>query len=670
MKYRTEIDGLRALAVLPVIFYHAGFKAFSGGFVGVDVFFVISGYLITGILVQELEGEKFSLIRFYERRCRRILPALCLVAFSTIPLSLYFLPPEELDAYFKSLIALGLFSSNILFWQESNYFDAEASDKPLLHTWSLAVEEQFYLLFPLLLIAIWRFDRRLVFSIIFLAGVISLFLSEWGWRNSPVANFYLSPTRAWELLLGSLVALHVNKKRIYSNNLISIFGFICIVYSVFAFDEATPTPSIATLLPTVGAALIIAFGGTGTIVARALSIKPLVGIGLISYSAYLWHQPTIVFTKLYLLGPITPLVSITAVSFSLLLAFLSWRYVEQPFRRHLYNPRRVLFTSLFILIVFVSIGAAYSLNFFPKKVVNLTWGETTHSIPAKFKGLESEGKNCSDRHPKNSCTFGQSQDQVIFIGDSHARVLTEAFQERSISKRFKFIEMTASGCPFLLGTSVFVNGQEHEVCTKEYQEERRAFLQQLKPSVVVLHARFSLYLHGSGFDNGLGGIEPAKNYTVGVTGLETEDTRKKLFANALFDTIAAIQRAGHQVVLVTPVPTNGWHPSKRLIRMSSRFGNLELGEVRSLMAIPKTAVTARHQSFTRLVQSIEMKFNSVLIVDSSKSFCDQSYCHSISKNGEILYSDRDHLSYVGAKMLFAKIFGTICKVSNQYNQNC
>lgn len=196
MKYRPEIDGLRALAVVPVILFHAGFELFSGGFVGVDVFFVISGYLITTIFIEEIDNQRFSIVNFYERRARRILPALFFVMLLCIPFAWLWMLPFQLKGFADSLIAVCLFASNILFWSESGYFDAATEEKPLLHTWSLAVEEQYYVLFPLFLLLAWRFGKNRVFWMIVAMAAVSLLLSEWGWRHKPVANFYLAPTRA------------------------------------------------------------------------------------------------------------------------------------------------------------------------------------------------------------------------------------------------------------------------------------------------------------------------------------------------------------------------------------------------------------------------------------------------------------------------------------------
>ena len=246
MKYRAEIDGLRALAVIPVILFHADIELFSGGYVGVDVFFAISGYLITSIILEDIQKKNFSISNFYERRARRILPALYFVMFACIPFAWLWIYPSQMIDFSNSLIAVTLFVSNILFWKETGYFAAAAEEKPLLHTWSLAVEEQYYLIFPIFLLLIFRFSKNKVFWIIFIIAIVSLTLSEWGWRNKPSANFYLAPTRIWELLIGSISAFIIQDKGVQKNNILAFFGLLAILLSIFLYDENTPFSSLHT----------------------------------------------------------------------------------------------------------------------------------------------------------------------------------------------------------------------------------------------------------------------------------------------------------------------------------------------------------------------------------------------------------------------------------------
>jgi peptidoglycan/LPS O-acetylase OafA/YrhL len=358
MHYRTEIDGLRALAVLPVIAYHAGFAGFSGGFVGVDIFFVISGYLISSILLDELQNQQFSLLGFYERRIRRILPALFLVLAFTAGVAGWLLLPHELAAFGRSLMAVVVFASNILFWKESDYFATESEYIPLLHTWSLAVEEQYYVIFPLLLAFLWKFGRKPIYLSLGLLSVVGLVTAEWLWRVDAGANFYLLPSRFWELLIGALAAVYLKNNQPSTSRLAPLFsltGIALVIGSIFLLNNSLPFPSSYALFPTVGAALIILFAAPSNLAGQILSLKPLVLVGLISYSAYLWHQPLLVFARMQpYLEPNLELMAAMAVS-SLVCAWFSWRFVERPFRQRQRFTRQQIF-------IFAALGSLFFLG--------------------------------------------------------------------------------------------------------------------------------------------------------------------------------------------------------------------------------------------------------------------------------------------------------------------
>ena len=366
MRYRPEIDGLRAIAVAAVILFHAGFALFGGGFVGVDVFFVISGFLITSIIVEELKTGRFSVLRFYERRARRILPALFTVMAACVPFAYRLLSPDDLKDFAQSLAAICLFASNVLFWGESGYFDTQAELKPLLHTWSLAVEEQFYVVFPLLLLAAWRLGRKFLLALIGVIAVVSLFTSVDEVRNFPSAAFYLLPSRAWQLLVGALASLVADRwpsaalrqpaVRL-AGEAFGWGGMAMIVMALFLFDERTPFPGLNAALPTVGTVLVLLGASDRTSVGRMLAWRPLVGLGLISYSAYLWHQPLFAFTKHALLADLPTDLAIVLCAVTIVLACLSWRYVEQPFRdRSLISRGMVFALSAAGMAAFVGLG--------------------------------------------------------------------------------------------------------------------------------------------------------------------------------------------------------------------------------------------------------------------------------------------------------------------------
>ncbi len=368
LTYRADIDGLRAVAVLSVIGFHTGLNRAPGGFVGVDVFFVISGYLISSIVFSEIASSRFSVIGFYERRIRRIFPALfgMLAIFSVF--AVVYLLPSELVAYGKSMMAATASMSNIYFWRHSGYFDSPTS-QPLLHTWSLAVEEQFYISFPLFLVLVRKFLPQRLRGAVVVLFFVSLLASAIVVFHAEETAFYMPFTRAWELLLGTILSLGVfpRLESTFLRNLATLAGIGMIVFSVATYTEQTPFPGLSALVPCVGSALIIWAGEAGSsLVGTVLSWRPFVFIGLISYSLYLWHWPVIVSRHMGILTGISALAPqqstallsahqfdvVFEIALSMLLAVLSWRFVECPFRK---GPLRLSGKPLFALASVVTV---------------------------------------------------------------------------------------------------------------------------------------------------------------------------------------------------------------------------------------------------------------------------------------------------------------------------
>jgi peptidoglycan/LPS O-acetylase OafA/YrhL len=352
--YRPEVDGLRSVAVLPVIAYHAGFAAIPGGFAGVDVFFVISGFLITGIIAEELEAGRFSLGRFYERRARRILPALFAMMLPTLAIAWLVMVPYQLEDLAQSVVATLLFVSNILFWLEADYFAVEASSKPLLHTWSLAVEEQFYVVMPLLLAMLYRIDRRVVIPVLVVGAIASFGLALTYGQTAPSATFFLIQFRAWELLVGSLAALWMRLASPAPNPWYAGIGLVAVATSFFVVTENALWPGPLTLLSVLGTAALLLFVRSDVGVGRLLAWEPIRFVGLISYSLYLWHLPPLVFLHIAYFDDIPLWATLSAVAFAFVMAWVSWRFVERPFRQ----PGRIALRTFVPIVLLAALPMA------------------------------------------------------------------------------------------------------------------------------------------------------------------------------------------------------------------------------------------------------------------------------------------------------------------------
>jgi peptidoglycan/LPS O-acetylase OafA/YrhL len=470
LAYRPDIDGLRAIAVLSVFAFHTNLGLFGGGYVGVDIFFVISGYLISRMIFQALNEGRFSVVRFYRRRIRRIVPALLAVTLVVLAVSLLYLYPVEIIDLAKSAMAAAWSLSNVYFWRSASYFDAPANSKPLLHTWSLGVEEQFYIVFPLLMAAIGRGSTRTRLAVIVGLALISFGVSTFLTATNPDSAFYLPQSRAWELMIGALVATGVARppERRVLREVIAGAGLIVIAYAILRFKETTPFPGVAALAPCLGAGVLIWIGSAGseTVVGRVLRSRPFVAVGLISYSLYLWHWPMIVFQRVGQFihtgaSPVADKAFVALLTFGV--AYLSWRFVERPFRRDDEKPSAVLFgwgAAACGLVCFLSFGvlAAGGLprRFSPEAVrlasfLNhnpaLDMRNGVCFLQSRTRFVDFESGACLRRTP--------GRPSYMLIGDSHADHLFPGLRD-AYGAHADVLEATATGCKPLLadeGTS-------------------------------------------------------------------------------------------------------------------------------------------------------------------------------------------------------------------------
>lgn len=641
MKYRAEIDGLRAIAVIPVILFHAGFEQFSGGFVGVDVFFVISGYLITTIILSEKEQGIFSLANFYERRARRILPALFFVILISLPFAWLWLLPSDMKDFSQSLVAVSSFSSNILFWRETGYWGAANELKPLLHTWSLAVEEQYYILFPLFLMLMWRFRKRWILSFFMVIAVISLFISEWGAYNKPSANFFLLPTRGWELAIGAFIAFYFlyRKKTIHAilsyrlvDEVLGLVGLLMIGYAVFVFDEGTPFPGFFALMPTVGTGLIILFSSDKTLVGRLLSKKLIVGIGLISYSAYLWHQPLLAFSRHASLTEPSKLVLATMATLSFPFAYLSWRFIEKPFRKKETFRRKSIFTySVIGSVAFIVIGmvGVITHGFDGRSTQSQL---TLKSIEQKWKVNHGLSETCEGQFTLSPDCRTSDEPEVLIWGDSFAMHLVQGIT--ASNPRVKIIQMTKSVCgPFF--DVAPVNEPKYSVswakeCLVFTGKVREWLKTNTSVKYAVLSSPFSQYMF--------------KNSKLLSRNGDLSSTSIMLAAKEFEKTLSELVSIGIRPIVFSPPPANGVNLGRCLARAD--FRGLSLDKCNFSV----DEVTIERINVNRFLKIIK-KTSKVVQLDDL--ICNSLICKT-HFDSIYIFRDSGHLSYEGSAALGKK----------------
>ena len=522
LTYRSEIDGLRTIAVLSVIIYHAQIvifehEFFKGGFVGVDIFFVISGYLISRILLSELfEKGKISFLQFYERRARRILPILFTVFIASFPLAYKYLLPNQFIEYALSILSATFFSSNIFFYFTNIQYGAEDSLlQPFLHTWSLGVEEQFYILFPIVLLLAYKFAKNHFITIIAVLILISLQYADWQSTKNTQLNFFMLTSRLWELGIGSLLAFYELKygrvKHELLNQTMPLLGLALIAHSIVFFNNQTPHPSLITLLPTLGTALIILYSVNKTdLVGKVLSLKPIVGVGLISYSMYLWHYPIFAFARISNIEGIHNIEKILLILATIILSIISYYLIEKPFRNvRLISKKKLIIILSILCILIISITSYFFLIPTVKeepKIDKLMRERSEYRY--EICGLANE--NCKDK--KN----------ILFLGDSMVMDALNAIISISpINYEFN----TLGGCPPTKNIKLLDGHPQKEECIS--LNEKRFNQDLTKYDGIVIINRYSWFkpkdieeylnfLNDSQFKNVIlfgDGISYKKNYT-------------------------------------------------------------------------------------------------------------------------------------------------------------
>ena len=559
LDYRPDLDGLRAVAVVPVILYHLGVPYVPGGFVGVDIFFVLSGYFITRLIARDLSANHFSLVRFYDRRIRRLFPALIVMLTASSTAATLLLLPDDLERFGLTLAGAALGVSNFVFLQQSGYFAPASEALPLLHTWSLAVEEQFYLVFPVLMMLLWRLGRSHLVSVVVVLTAVSFVVNVWAVLPFPEQTFYMLPTRAWELGLGGLLALypHSSTSSPSQRNLAAAAGLSFIVVAILNFQSSMSFPGIAAMLPCLGCALVVWAGQPSVaasgqpehslpLIGNLLAWRPFVFIGLISYSLYLWHWPVIVFTKYGMPGPLTVGDTIAVLLIIFLAAVISWRLIEQPLRsgNFFWRKRSQRFAYGFAASLTVAVlgGAMYWGDGFPNRLP-----QEVLAVLQDGKDWSPERRRChADRNGRmafsDTCLFGSDRRNVVMFADSHGTELSYALSEVAAQHSFSFRQITASACPPALD----FNTPKRKNCNRHVETMVTGLVSEA-PSTVILTAAF--FIWEASYD---------------------KMTRDR-FWRGFEGVIGRLRKAGHEIVILGDVPP---HP----------FGSVPQGLAKAMMS--------------------------------------------------------------------------------------
>lgn len=643
MYHRKEIDGLRAVAVLPVIYSHAGLFGLSGGYVGVDIFFVISGYLITSILIEEIEGSRFSFSAFYERRARRILPVLSLVLFITTIAAFLLMPASFLKSYAHSLMSVVTFTSNVYFYFNSGYFSKTADEEPLLHTWSLAVEEQYYILFPLLLWGFWWVGKKSLTTILALLFLGSLFFSQYlSHQQSVDANFYLIFSRAFELLAGSLLAIlgvqqySFSKK---SKEVLGSIGLVLIVYAILYFDWQTPIPGVYALLPVFGTLLILGFIDSTTVLGRLLAAKPLVWIGLISYSLYLWHQPLFAFLRMKTIGEPHQFQFIVAIAMTFILSMLSYRLVEKPFRnKQLISRSIIVYFSAGTTVLFLLLGiAGHLFEGYPDRFIGPSPYLKSIQFSPKREQCHTVGLDYLD--PQDACRYQADNITWAAFGDSH--VVEPAYALSALLKPYGqgLLHLSSSGCPPALLFNVKRPGCNDWVAGALSVIEADRSIEN-----VLLGFRYSAFLFGDQLDAypNTPNIDPIDKFT----DLAAHVDARELYWQSLQHMIKRLLASGKKVYLLYPIPELPLHITKAVTQFSI------LGD-QTVLNLQRSTPTDYYASRNKFILN---KLDSLSFNDDLKAIkpfdilCDGEFCPAVHHD-VALYFDDDHLSIEGASLL-------------------
>jgi peptidoglycan/LPS O-acetylase OafA/YrhL len=658
--YRPDIDGLRAVAVLLVLAFHVLRGRPAGGFIGVDVFFVISGFLITSILLRDLEAGRFSLAGFYERRVRRIFPALILVMAAGLVIGWVALLPDEFARLGLHVAGGASFLSNLLLWSESGYFDRIAESKPLLHLWSLSIEEQFYIVWPLVLALAWR-RRGSIPAVIATLAAGSFALGLVLTATAPTLAFYLPLSRGWELMAGGLLAWALLARGALFErgaDLRSALGALLLAAGVLVISASQPFPGAWALLPVLGTVLLISGGPRAWLNRRLLAHPAAVLVGRISYPLYLWHWLLLAMLNITEQGAASIRMRLAAAALAVVAAWLTFRFVERPIRE---RPRSTR-TALSLLVLMALVGLAGLLAWQRVLPARSEAQPRTAEIAAAFEWTEADNRDaaCLRRHPGHRfCRIdAEAQPTVALIGDSHANQFFHGFATALRARGENLLLLGRGHCPPLLDiTSGYADTSDW--CEGETSRSLRAVAQDPGIRTVILAGNWHLYVAGTRFHRhhrfqppwriAPADGKPAGGGPYGQPGPAPDNAR--LFVERLGRSIALLQAAGKQVVVIRQIPELDFEPRHCVMPRPVSLGRFDGHACDGVQREDALRYLAEYRP---TLDAALRPFPTVLIWDPADVLCDGPSCRYV-EDGMPLYRDDLHLSRIGSAHVAARL---------------
>ncbi len=646
ISYRPDIDGLRAVAILSVVLFHAFPEILKGGFVGVDIFFVISGFLISSIIFTELNNGKFSFANFYARRIKRIFPALIAIFTASIVFGWFGLFAHEYQQLGKHTAMGAGFLANFQLYREAGYFDTASELKPLLHLWSLGIEEQFYMAWPLILFAAYKLRVKAIWLVLLIA-IPSLGLSIYASAGHKMFSFYLPPTRFWELLVGSglaYISFYKNNQKSAENsqlsaNLQAWFGVALIAAGVFLLDRWVAFPSSWAMLPTFGAFFIISAGKKAWFNHHILSSRVMIFIGIISYPLYLWHWPLLTFARIMEGGTASDAICVAAIIVSFVLAYLTYILIENPIR-HLKYATAYLCVAMLLI---ASIGAyiANKDGFISRFPEFEKYRLQTIRTPASDADCEAIFTQKGEEKLFKYCRFtgNKHKETVAIIGDSHAHVVFQGLAELMAAEHKNVLLLANTSCPTLMGAIAGDSAEDLRTCNSKIEQIIKTVAEREDVKTVLIVTRGASYISGNGF-----GVAERDLRNRPILSIEqNNETPAQIFRHGLEKTSQSLTASGKKLFYMIENPELGvdaFNCVGRPVYLTKQYD----------CVIEKATVLARQDEYREVIKNIP----NLTLIDVVPAFCPDEHC-KVMENGTLLYSDDDHLSVEGSRFLANKV---------------